>query len=227
MLFSLAPRLASTSARAAAPRRARRTGSLISDRKASSSSRSPATCTPAPLATKACGDLGEVLHVRPEHDRLAEHRRLEDVVAARGDEAAADEHDGGHLVEVASSPMVSSTTTSARGSASMARSDRRATFQPSARPARPPRRTARDCAARAGAARWARRPHAAERPQHRGLLALHRAAGHDHRARRRHAEVAQHAVARPRPAARRPARRASRTSGCRSPPRAPDRRRGR
>ena len=29
------------------------------------------------------GNLGEVLHVRPEDDRLAEDRRLEDVVAAR------------------------------------------------------------------------------------------------------------------------------------------------
>src|SRR5438270_203318 len=34
-------------------------------------------------------DLGEILHVRPEHDRLAEDRRLEDVVPPLVDEAAA------------------------------------------------------------------------------------------------------------------------------------------
>ena len=46
---------------------------------ASSSSR-----TAAPAATKASADLAEVLHVRPEHDGLAEHRRLEHVVTAGG-----------------------------------------------------------------------------------------------------------------------------------------------
>ena len=46
------------------------------------------------------GDLLEVLHVRAEDDRLAEDRRLEDVVAAVIDEAAADEHGGGELIEL-------------------------------------------------------------------------------------------------------------------------------
>ena len=46
------------------------------------------------------GDLLEVLHVRAEDDRLAEDRRLEDVVAAVIHEAAADEHGRRHLVEL-------------------------------------------------------------------------------------------------------------------------------
>ena len=40
---------------------------------------------------------------------------------------------------------------------------------------------------------------AVERAEHRRLLALHRAAGDEHRPVRRHAEEAQHALARPRP----------------------------
>ena len=47
------PRLASTSARAAAPRRARRTGSPSSVTSASSSSRSERTCTAAPSPRSA------------------------------------------------------------------------------------------------------------------------------------------------------------------------------
>ena len=99
-VLSLAPRLASTSARAAAPRRARRTGSVTSASSASSSSRSDCTCTAASFARNVVGDLLEVLHVRPEHDRLAEDRRLEDVVAAVIDQAAADEHRGRQLIEL-------------------------------------------------------------------------------------------------------------------------------
>ena len=91
--LSFAPRLASTSARAAAPKRARRTGSVIS-----AAQRVVQLAVPAHLDRRAVGDergrdLREVLHVRPEDDRLAEHGRFEDVVAAGGDEAAADEHD--------------------------------------------------------------------------------------------------------------------------------------
>ena len=52
-VLSLAPRLASTSARAAAPSRARRTGSVISASSASSSSRSDCTWTAAPLVRNA------------------------------------------------------------------------------------------------------------------------------------------------------------------------------
>ena len=46
------------------------------------------------------GDVREVVHVRPEHDRLAEHRGLEDVVPSRIDQAAADEDHGGHLIHL-------------------------------------------------------------------------------------------------------------------------------
>ena len=52
------------------------------------------------VAEERLGDLAEVLHVRAEHDRLAEDRRLEDVVPAGRHEAAADEHDRGHLVDL-------------------------------------------------------------------------------------------------------------------------------
>ena len=52
------------------------------------------------VAQERVGDLLEVLHVRPEHDRLAEDRRLEDVVAAVIDQAAADEHRGRQLIEL-------------------------------------------------------------------------------------------------------------------------------
>ena len=51
------------------------------------------------VGDEGVGDLAEVLHVRAEHDRLAEHRRLEHVVAAGGHEAAADEHDRADLVD--------------------------------------------------------------------------------------------------------------------------------
>ncbi len=49
-------------------------------------------------------------------------------------------------------------------------------------------------------------PHLPKCPQYLGFFALHRAAGDDHRARRGHAEIAQHAIARPRlhPTAHRP-----------------------
>ena len=80
--LSFAPRLASTSARAAAPRRARRIGSVISATSTSPSSRSLLTCDAGDVGHEGVGDLGEVLHVRAEHDRFAKHRRLEDVVPA-------------------------------------------------------------------------------------------------------------------------------------------------
>src|SRR5262249_21858597 len=52
-VFSLAPRFASTSARAAAPRLARRTGSVTRVNSISSSSRPDCTCAAAPLARNA------------------------------------------------------------------------------------------------------------------------------------------------------------------------------
>ena len=50
-----------------------------------------------PVRQEELGDLGEVLHVRPEHHRLAPGGRLDHVVPADGDQAAAQEHDGGRL----------------------------------------------------------------------------------------------------------------------------------
>ena len=99
-VLSLAPRLASTSARAAAPRRARRTGSPIRLTTASSSSRSVRHLHGRAVGEKRVGDLREVLHVRAEDDRLAVDRRLEDVVPAGRHEAAADEHRRGDLIEL-------------------------------------------------------------------------------------------------------------------------------
>ena len=87
-----APRLASTSARAAAPRLARRTGSERRSTSTVSSSVAELHLDGAAVLEERAGDLGEVVHVRAEDDRLAEHRRLEDVVAAGVDQAAADEH---------------------------------------------------------------------------------------------------------------------------------------
>jgi len=54
----------------------------------------------AAILEERAGDLGEVVHVRAEDDRLAEHRGLEDVVAAGVGQAAADEHQRGNLVQL-------------------------------------------------------------------------------------------------------------------------------
>ena len=99
-VFVFAPRLASTSARAAAPRPARRTGSVTSASSALFELAIGRHLHGRAVAQERVGDLLEVLHVRPEHDRLAEHRRLEDVVAAVIDEAAADEHRRRDLIEL-------------------------------------------------------------------------------------------------------------------------------
>ena len=99
-LLSLAPRFDSTSARAAAPSRARRTGSVSSASSASSSPRALCHLDRRVLRDERFGDLLEVVHVRPEHDRLAEHRRLEDVVPAGVDQAAADEHRRRNLIDL-------------------------------------------------------------------------------------------------------------------------------
>ena len=96
---ALAPRLPSTMARAAAPRLARRTPSPTRSTRHSPSSRRRRHLHGGAAAQELGRDLGEVVHVRPEHDGLAEHRRLEDVVAAGVDQAAADEDHAGDLVE--------------------------------------------------------------------------------------------------------------------------------
>src|SRR3989454_1993627 len=46
-----------------------------------------------PRLEEQTGDVAEVLHVRPEHNGFARECRLEQVVAAGGNEAAADKHD--------------------------------------------------------------------------------------------------------------------------------------
>ena len=97
---SVAPRLASTSARAAAPMLARRTESPIRVMSVSSSSCSECTCTAAPRCQEHLGDLGEVGHRRTEHHRPPVHRRLEDVVAAGRHQAAADKGHRRQLIDL-------------------------------------------------------------------------------------------------------------------------------
>src|SRR5207244_2534177 len=52
------------------------------------------------VGEKFLGDLLEILHVRSEDDRFAEHRRLENVVSALVYQAAADEDGGRQLVDL-------------------------------------------------------------------------------------------------------------------------------
>ena len=99
-VLSFAPRFASTSARAAAPSRARRTGSVTSAEHRLLELALGLHLDGRVVGQERVGDLLEVLHVRAEHDRLAEDRRLEDVVAAVIDEAAADEDRGRQLIEL-------------------------------------------------------------------------------------------------------------------------------
>ena len=96
---ALAPRLPSTMrpgrrAEAGAPHG-------VADQIDQASRPARASTTPARRRCRAGTrpNLGEVVHVRAEHDGLAEHRRLEDVVAAGVDQAAADEDHAGDLVE--------------------------------------------------------------------------------------------------------------------------------
>ena len=49
---------------------------------------------------KGVGDFLEILHMRSEHNRLSEHRGLEDVVSAMVGQAAADEHSRRELVHL-------------------------------------------------------------------------------------------------------------------------------
>jgi len=52
------------------------------------------------VVEKRLRDLGEVLHVRTKDNWLPEDCRLEDIVASGVDEAAADEYDRRHLIEL-------------------------------------------------------------------------------------------------------------------------------
>ena len=199
-VLSLAPRLASTSARAAAPSRARRTGSPIRPTTASSSSRSDAHLHRGVVGEKRLRDLGEVLHVRTEHDRLAEDRRLEDVVAAGaapGCRRRRRPSRSGRPRRARRSCRGS--TASARGSASIGSSVRRTVDSPSCRHSRStsPKRSGWRAAITSSAS--AALPVRPAEPLNARITAssspLERAAGHEHRPIRRHAEEAKHALA--------------------------------
>ena len=133
------------------------------------------------------GNLPEVLHVRAEHDRLAEHRRLEDVVPARRHEAAADEHDRGRPGRAA--PARRSCRARRRR-----RAARRRWSAPCGAPSSNPSSRA-SCSTSPKRSGWrgamtssavgAPARIALERLQHGEFLARHRGAGHDHRAVRR------------------------------------------
>ena len=99
-LLPRAPRLASTSARAAAPRLARRTGSPSSSSSVALELATGAHLDGGAVVEERPRDLGEVLHVRTKHDWLPEHRRFQDIVASGVDEAAADEHHGRDLEQL-------------------------------------------------------------------------------------------------------------------------------
>ena len=94
-------------------------------------------------------DLREVLHVRTEHDRLAEDRRLEDVVASRVDQAAADEDRGRDLEELRElADGVEDDDVAARLGVDAQLAAARDVPAGARAPAARPRRTARACAAR-------------------------------------------------------------------------------
>ena len=134
----------------------------------------------------------------PNDDRLAEDRRLEDVVAAVIDEAAADEHGRRELIELRQlADRVEHDDVGARlGVDRQLRSPRRSRNPASrARRSTSPNRSGwRGARIEQRAGR--RRLDARERAQHGRLLAVHRAAGDDHRPVRRDAEEPQHALAR-------------------------------
>ena len=193
-----APRLASTSARAAAPRRARSTGSPSSPTHDGLELRARPDLHRRAVVEERAGDLGEVLHVRPEHDRLAVHGRLEDVVAARIDQAAADEHRPSRSGTAARARRsCRGSTTSARGSASTAQ------LACGGRRVSPPRAPALGLGEALGLARRDdeqrvrhARADALERREHRRLFALQRAGRDEHRPVAGDPEVAEHAVRR-------------------------------
>ena len=101
-VFSLAPRLASTSARAAAPSRARRTGSVHQQRPEHlAPARAPtAPRTAAPFVRNASAISLKFCMCGPKTIGFPKIGRLEDVVASMVDEAAADEDRRRDLVEL-------------------------------------------------------------------------------------------------------------------------------
>ena len=91
-VLSVAPRLASTSARAAAPMPARRTESLISEMSVSSSSCSECTWTAAPLARNISANTAKFVIDSPKTTGRP--------YTAGGDEAAADKGHGRQLIDL-------------------------------------------------------------------------------------------------------------------------------
>ena len=216
IVLSFAPRLASTSARAAAPSRARRTGSPISDSAARARASSSQPARAAPLATKrrrsrgsspCAGRTRSACRTPPARARCG--RR-----SPRGCRRRTPPSRSGR--SCASSPIVSSTTMSARGSASMA--------QFAAAGGLPAFAAGQllHFGETLGMARRQHQQRVRRRARARGgtraapaLLALHRAAGDDHRprcGRAGNSAARGRGRGRQRPSTTDPA---SRTSGCR------------
>ena len=84
-----APRFSAAAARARSPS----AGSDAAARTAAASSSPEAIRTIAPLLLEMLGDVAEVFHVRTGNYRLAENRRLQDVVPALVGERSSHEHD--------------------------------------------------------------------------------------------------------------------------------------
>ena len=187
-LRSFAPRLASTSARAASPSRRGGRGS-----RSGRAAHPPARAPIAPGSAASCSrndsrDLGEVLHVR-DRTRSACRRWPARGCCARPTSTRLPPTKTAVATwkTCASSPMVSRTTTSARGSSSIVSSD---APRPSGTPLAARRRsTSSKCSGLRGATTSSgllgERADALEAREHDLALAGHRAAGDDDRPRRR------------------------------------------
>ena len=95
---SAAPRCAAWNASAASRIRSRRAGSASSAAAASTIAGASATSSAAPAAMRVPCRFGEVEHVRPDERRTARRDRLDQVLAAERQQAAADERDVGRRV---------------------------------------------------------------------------------------------------------------------------------
>ena len=136
--------------------------------------------------------------MRAEDDRLAENRRLENVVAAVVDEASADEHGGRQLIELRElAERVEHDDVGAGFRVDRQVGPPRDGTKPASRARRStsPKRSGWR-GARITIARRLRRLHAGERAEHGRFLAAERAAGDNHDAARREPEEPQHAFAR-------------------------------
>ncbi len=230
-LLPRAPRLASTSARAAAPRLARLTGSPSNRDQHRLELALVANLDCRAVVEEGAGNLGEILHVRTKHDWLAERRPAPGYCGLqrrRGCRRRTPRSQSGRAGRARRCCRESPPAGEARHRRA-ARSAGRRYSRPRG-PAARPRRIAPACAAPAPAARSAVEARMRRKASSTGsLLAFQRARGNHHRAAGADPEVAKHAVAAAvaacgsRRRARRSRRevRASRTSASRSP--APDR----